>query len=142
MNPRKPWTPLKTILVIIAAILGAMLFAALIFGIRVGTAPFRGQGSAHITKYSAENWTKAQAKFEDLYAEIEGADRKIELAQQAVDADPADKTAQQTLTGTQNYCISVVADYNAEARKYLASDFKAADLPDQISTTSQATDCK
>lgn len=112
------------------------------FGLRVATAPVRGQGEAHIAKHSAANWTAAQARFEEMYADIEATDRKIELAREALKADSDDKTAQQTLTGTQNYCVSAVGEYNAEARKYLAADFKASDLPEQINDNQQSTDCK
>lgn len=132
----------KIIWLWIGAFLALILIGIAAWGFRVATAPIKGQGDAAITKYSAENWTAAQARFEDLYADIEATDRKIEVAQASLDADPDDKTAQQTLLGTKNYCLEVVGDYNAEARKYLAEDFKASDLPAQINNNQQSTDCK
>lgn len=132
----------KTILYSLAAILVAVLIGVGAWGFRVVTAPIKGAGDAAMTKSSAANWTAAQARFEDMYADIESADRKIEVAQKVLDANPQDKTAQQTLAGTVNYCIEVVGDYNAEARKYLAADFRAADLPEQINNHTPTTDCK
>lgn len=126
-------------LLIVAIIL---ILSAIIWGITVATSGVKGQGDAVIKKNSAENWTAAQARFEDLYAEIKAADDKIDVAQDALALDPEDKTLQTNLSGTTNYCISVVADYNADARKYLAADFKAADLPDQIDEFDTDTDCK
>lgn len=132
----------KTIALWVGAVFAVILFGVAVWGFRVVTSPVKGQGDAAITKNSAANWTAAQARFEEMYADIEATDRKIELAREALDTDPGDKTAQQTLSGTQNYCLEVVGDYNAEARKYLASDFKAADLPDQINNNAPSTDCK
>jgi len=126
----------------IVAFVALALIGIGVWGFRVATAPIKGQGDAAITKYSAENWTSAQARFEDMYADIEATDRKIEVAQARLDKNPGDKTAEQTLAGTVNYCLEVVGDYNAEARKYLAENFRAADLPDQINNNQQSTDCK
>lgn len=132
----------KIIWLSIAGLVALVIIGIGAWAFRVATAPIKGQGDAAMVKYSAENWTAAQARFEDLYADIEATDRKIEVAQASLDLDPDDKTAQQTLLGTKNYCLEVVGDYNAEARKYLAEDFKAVDLPAQINNNSQSTDCK
>lgn len=92
----------------------------------------KGQGDAIIKKNSAANWTAAQAKFEDLYQGVIAVEQKVALASSTLELNPDDKTAQQTLHGLQSACVDAVADYNAESRKYLAADFKAADLPHQI----------
>lgn len=117
-----------------AVVVGLAVLTALGWLTGVVAAPWHGKGEAAKDKYSAENWTAAQARFEDLYAEIDITVPKITLAKQAADADPADKTAAQTLQGLQSYCLSVVGDYNADARKYLAEDFRSADLPEHIDT--------
>lgn len=132
----------KIVWLSIAGVAALILIGIAAWGFRVATAPIKGQGDAAMVKYSAQNWTAAQARFEDMYADIEATDRKIEVAQASLDKNPDDKTAQQTLTGTVNYCLEVVGDYNAEARKYLAEDFRAANLPDQINNHQQSTDCK
>lgn len=125
------------IVVLIVAALGATGW-----GLSVMLSAPKGAGDALVKKNSAANWTAAQARFEDLYAGIEAADRKIDLAATNLAANPNDKTAQQTYAGIVSGCIDLVGDYNADARKYLAADFKAADLPDQIDNLNRSTDCK
>lgn len=111
------------------------------WGFKVATSDIKGQGDAIVNKNDAINRVNKQELFEDLYAEIKAADAKIAPAQTAVDADPT--TVNTTnLTGLTNYCIDVVADYNAEARKFSAEDFRAIDLPAQVDGIDAATDCK
>jgi len=129
-----------------AVVFGAVIVVvALVIGIwalRVATAEPKGRGDAVIEKNSAANWTKAQARFEELYAEIVATDRKVTLAHDLLATDPGNRTARDTYVGTRNVCLSFVADYNAAARTYLAADFRAADLPGQITDTDPTTDCK
>lgn len=132
----------KIIGLVIAAVIGIALISAAIWGIGVAFSPVKGQGEAYKTKNSSENWTKAQGKFEDLYADIQAADKKAKLATDALAANPTDLTLQQTHSGLVSGCLNLIADYNAESRKYLAADFKAADLPHQIDETDRSTDCK
>jgi hypothetical protein len=132
------WVLLWTlVIIIIFAVVGLA-----IWGFRVAVAPAKGQGDAAITKYSAENWTAAQGRFENEYQDVLATDQKIQLAADAAAADPDDQTKADTLTGLRSYCLSATADYNADARKYLSADFRAADLPSRIDTTDPATDCK
>lgn len=126
-------------------ILAVIIVAAIwwfAWGSKVLTSGIVGQGNAIIQKNSAANWTKAQGEFESIYAEIEATDRKITVAKTALDLDPEDITAKQTYLGTQNVCLSMVADYNAKARNYLAAEFRAADLPAQIDILNPNTDCQ
>jgi predicted lipid-binding transport protein (Tim44 family) len=131
---------------IVAAILAAIIFIALIswagWAISVATSGPKGQGDAIKTKNSAANWTAAQARFEEQHQAIISADEKIAVHAAALAASPSDRTLQTNLTGVTTACISAVADYNAESRKYLSEDFKSADLPYQIDKTDPATDCK
>jgi len=133
---------MKIALVVVLALLLLGLIAAGIWFFRVAVAQPKGEGDAHIQKYSAENWVEAQARFEDMYAEVVATDQKIQVAKERLDANPDDRTAEDTYYGTKTICLSFVGEYNAEARKYLAEDFRAADLPDQISTTDPTTDCQ
>lgn len=102
----------------------------------------KGQGDAIIEKNSSENFIQQQAEFERSYQDILSTDQKITLAYAAKEAAPEDKTAQQTYTGLQSYCLSAVAEYNANARSFLSEDFRAADLPAEINTNDTTTDCK
>jgi hypothetical protein len=106
------------------------------------TAAFRGETGAIERRESAENRVAAQERFEDLYAEIVATDRKLAPAEEALEADPDSQVRRTEFTGLTNYCLDVVGDYNAEARKYTAADFRAADLPAEIDGTDPATDCR
>lgn len=129
------------VILIIVAVIGAI-----IWGVTVALSGIKGQGDAVIENNSAENWTEAQARFEQNYAEVIATDIKITNAYQLWQDEPNDTILKQTYTGLMSYCLSVVADYNADARSFLSEDWRAADLPEQIITEGQfadpATDCK
>ncbi len=133
---------MKIALTIIGGIIATTLLVWGIWAISVAISGPKGQGDAIKTKNSADNWTAAQARFEKQYQSVIAADQKIAVHQKALDADPTNPILQTNLTGVTTVCISSVADYNAESRKFLSEDFKSTDLPYQISTTNPATDCK
>lgn len=112
------------------------------WGFRVLTADVKGRGDAHIIKSSAKNRIDAQEGFEKRYADIVATDRKLTPLKEAADARPDDLTAQQNYEGTVSYCLSVVGDYNADARSYTREAFRAADLPFQIDNEDPTTDCE
>lgn len=135
-------TTTKAIAVGLLAVLGIFVIGAVIWGVGVAVSGPKGQGDAIKTKNSSANWTAAQARFEDLYAGIQSADKKAENAAAVLAKSPQDKTYQQTYSGIVSGCTDLVAQYNAESRKFLAADFKAADLPYQIDQSDPAFDCK
>lgn len=125
----------------LTTVLAVVAIIAVVFGLTVLWAPWKGEADAFKKQQSGNNRIFQQAFFEDTYQEILATDKKIDVAADAVKQDPS--TVNKTnYTGLVNYCNDVVADYNAQARKYLAADFKSADLPDEISDTNPATDCK
>lgn len=127
---------------ILLAFLAVGVLGVIGWGIKVAVSDIKGQGDAVRAKNSATNRIAAQERFEGLYAELVAADQRIDVLAAAVAANPKSVIAQSNLTGIQTYCLSVVADYNAEARKYTARDFRAIDLPAQIDLLDPATDCK
>lgn len=127
---------------ILIGVLLVLLVGAAIWAINVAASGPKGQADAFAEKNSSSNWVAAQAKFEDMYADIVQTDKKIDVAAEMLASNPTDKTFQQTLAGTKSYCLEVVGDYNAEARKYLAEEFRSADLPAQIDDYNTSTDCK
>ena len=127
---------------VLLIILVVVAVSAAIWGITVAVSGVKGQGDAVIEKNSADNWIAAQAEFERGYQDILSTDQKIMLAYNNLQTAPDDNTLRTNYTGLQSYCLSAVAEYNANARSYLSEDFRAADLPDIISTTNPATDCK
>jgi len=111
------------------------------WGFGVATSDVKGQGDAVRQKNDATNRIAAQERFEDLYQEIVQADRRITVMADAAERDPS-AVNQTNLTGAINYCLDVVGDYNAEARKYTAAEFRAADLPARIDDLDPSTDCQ
>jgi hypothetical protein len=139
------WFGLSIIGWIIALIVAALVAVA-IWGITVAISGIRGQGDAVIENNSADNWIAAQAEFEQNYAAIKADDSKITNAYNQAQTDPNNTVLQTTYAGLVSHCLTLVADYNADARSYLSEDWRAADLPEQIETEGQfanpATDCK
>lgn len=123
---------LLTLLLIFGLTIGVWAF-------RVATADTKGRGDQEIAINSATNRTGAQERFEDLYQEVLSADRRIDVMAATNDGG---QVAQTNLAGAIAYCIDVVADYNAQARKVSQAEFRAYDLPAQIDNTNPATDCQ
>lgn len=155
------WDP-RRVKITIAAFVAVVLIAPVaIWGVRVATSDAKGKGNVEIERNSADNRVRAQAFFEQSYQDIKKFDAQIADAQKAYDdfiATTPKPTAddvvaaqlytqqlsnrQTTLTGLQQQCQNTVADYNAEARKTLAAEWRSEELPYQIDATSPATDCK
>ena len=107
------------------------------WGLNVATSAVKGQGDGVIKNNSAENWIKQQAKFEDLHAEYESTQVRIDQFKAVADANPNDVIAQTNYTGQISHCTDVVAKYNAATRSFLSEDWKSIDLP----PTLDPTDC-
>jgi len=130
----KVWLTILAIVGVFALVWGGFALSVLLSGPK-------GVGDAIKTKNSAKNWTEAQAGFEDSYQAILSADRKIAVHKEALAADPKNSILQTNLTGTKSFCISAVADYNADSNKYLKEEFKSARLPYEIDSSDPLTDC-
>lgn len=120
-------------IIVVATLIGWGLWA-----LGVGTSDVRGRGEAIKTKNSSTNRISAQERFEDMAADITAAKQRITTMQTNMKANPKDYTAQVQATGAVTYCQQAVAQYNAEARKYTAAQFRASDLPASFDA---ATDC-
>lgn len=122
-------------------ILGVVAFIALIAGgfwLKVVLSDPIGQGNAIVQKNNSVNRINKQELFEDMYADVKATDRKLVILKAAA----TDATGKTNYASTQAYCFDVVAEYNAEARKFTATDFRSIDLPYQIDEFDPATDCK
>lgn len=122
------------VLIIVLVIAGVTAGA---WAITVALSGVKGQGDGIIKNNSAENWIAAQERFEENYQEFEGTLVKIEVAAQALAADPGNPTLKQNYQSTINYCISVANDYNADSRKFTQEQWKSVDLPETL----DAEDC-
>ncbi len=112
---------------VVLAIIGGIFFT-----MNVLLAPAKGAGGVIITNNSAENRIEKQEKFEKLFAKVETNKALVAQHTKTVQADPTDKQASLVLSGVQSACSASVEQYNAEARKVLSMDWKAADLPDSL----------
>lgn len=122
-------------------VIAVIVIMVAVFALTVLWAPWKGKSEAFKQQQSANNRIFAQAYFQDQYNEILAADKKIDVFADAVKRDPT-QINKTNLTGQIAYCVDAVADYNAEARKYLAKDFRDVDLPEHIDDLNSETDCK
>jgi hypothetical protein len=132
----------KIVLWSIAALVAVAVISIGFWAFRVATSDIAGQGNATIQKNSANNRIAAQERFEQLYQDIQAADARIVVAKATLDTKPKDKTFLTNYTGSVNFCLQLVADYNANSRKFTQEDFRSIDLPYQIDTLNSSTDCK
>lgn len=127
---------------ILAVIVGFSVIVAVGLGMwaaGVALAPVFGKGEAFKQQQRSTNRIASQERFEDLSADISVAGDRIAALDAAAKAAPDDHTARVNATGARTYCLELVARYNADARKYTAAQFRAADLP---SSFDAATTCK
>lgn len=125
----------KIIGVVSSVIVAVLALSLGVWAFKVVTAPVKGRGDAIIQKNTATNWVQAQELFEQRYADVQVAGQRIQVASTALKQDPKNPTLRTNYTGVLNYCLQIVADYNADARKYSLEDFRSADLPDQLDST-------
>lgn len=119
---------LATILAVIGTVIAVIALSWGIWLFGVWASDIVGRGEAVKTKNNSTNRIAAQERFEDLSADISIAQQRIDtLAAQA--KTNKSYAAQTAATGAVTYCLDLVAQYNAEARKYTARDFREADLP-------------
>jgi len=133
------WRGLVWVLAV-SAVVAVVSVAAWGFG--VATSDVKGRGDAERTVNDADNRLAQQAYFEQTYADVRAADRKLTALAQDAAAHPSDAEARTRLVGAENYCQGLVGDYEAAARKQSAARFRAADLPAQIDQEDAATDCR
>ena len=132
------WGLLWALIVVVVVVILSVVWWTL----RVSTSDIKGQGDGVIEKNSSENWIAAQARFEDLYQDVVASDRKIQIAYDELQADPANPTLKTNYSSMKSICVNSVGQYDAEARKYLSAEWRAEDLPYQIDLTDPNTDCK
>ena len=154
------WAPRRVKLAFVVLLAVVIIAPVSIWGFRIATSDTRGAGNVEIERNSAENRIRSHAFFEQSFEDVQKFDLQIVDAQKAYDdfvANNPKPTAddlvaaqlytqqlnnrQVTLTGLQQQCQNTAADYNAEARKTLASKWRSPQLPYKINDGSPATDC-
>lgn len=132
----------KGALVIIGVVVFTIVVSLGIWGFNVAFSGPKGAGDQEIANNSAGNRTFAQGHFHDLYAEVIGADQKLDQAKANMDAFPGDAKYVTEFTGLQSYCIDVREQYNADSKKATLADWKDGDLPHELTDSNPDTDCK
>ncbi len=117
------------------------VIGAVIWGIKVATAPARGAGDTVLKDQDANNRIAQQRAFVTMYEGVKASDRKLQVLADAVAASPVDPKAKADFQGTQLICLDQVADYNAKVQETLAARWLPAELPAVIGND-LATDCQ
>jgi hypothetical protein len=126
---------------IIALIVFIGLISIGVWLFKVGTSDVKGQGDAVQTKNSGTNRIRAQEEYVQTYNDIVAADKRVQVMYDAKAIDPS--TVNNTnYTGAVNFCIQLVADYDALIDKYTSADFIPEGYPEKIDTLNSETDCK
>jgi hypothetical protein len=128
---------IAVLVIVLSLVTGAALWAAGVF-----TSDVKGRGDAQVTKYSAPNRIGANKTFEQLYADIIAADKNINVTAKALASNPSDGKLNTEYRGQVMYCNDLVAEYNSAALAFLSEEFRRAELPHQINTSNEATDCE
>lgn len=125
----------------VAAVVAVFTIGALIWGLTVITAGPKGAGDAHKTNQSGSNRIAKQEMFEQLYADIQASDANLTVLHDAMVDDPSyvNKT---NYNAGRLQCTNLVHNYDAEARKYTAKDWRDNKLPSAINQTDPKFDCK
>lgn len=126
----------------LAGVVSLVLLTVILWGTGVLWAGPKGAGDAHKTNESGTNRIAKQEMFEQLYADIQVADKRVGMFALARQASPDSYQASVNYEGAVNHCNQLVANYDAEARKQTSADWKAADLPAEIDQSDPKFDCK
>ena len=119
--------------IIVIGVIGTLI-GGFFFVTTVLLAPAKGAGGVIIKNNSAENRIEKQEEFEKLFAKVNFNKDLVAQYKGTVESDPTDAKAKQNLEGAKSACNASVAQYNAEARKVTSMDWKAADLPESLTT--------
>lgn len=124
-----------------ACIAAAVVVVVALWGAGVLWAGPKGAGDAHKTNESGTNRIAKQEWFEQTYQDIQAADVRVDTFAAAKADDPS-YTNKVNYTGAVNACNQLVANYNAEARKFTSQDWRDNKLPSVIDQTNPKFDCK
>jgi hypothetical protein len=125
-----------------ACIVAIVAVVAVLWGVGVLWAGPKGAGDAHKTNESGTNRIAKQEWFEQTYADIQVADQRVGMFAEVLKTEPRDVVARTNYQGAVNHCNQLVANYNAEARKYTSADWRDNELPERIDQTDPKFDCK
>jgi len=125
---------LTTIVVVVLILVG-------IFALTVLWAPWKGQGEAFKTKNTGTNRIRAQEEYVQTWNDILAADKRVDAMWRAKKDDPT-SVNKTNYNGAVNFCIQLVADYDALSDKYTSADYRPEGYPERIDPLDKTTDCK
>ena len=139
------WTPKRFKILFVILLVICLFGGAVAWGVGVATSDVRGKGDQIVRNNSESNRTFKQEYFEELYADIQGADTQINNTADLIVATANPEEVERlnvVLLGQKNLCVSLTQEYNAEARKVTSQDWRSADLPQEIPTSDPSFDCE
>lgn len=98
--------------VVLAVVIFCGALSIALWGFGVFTSDVKGQGDAIKEKNSSTNRIQAQQEYVEQFNNVKAADLRVTAAFQALQLDPTSQVSQTNYTGTVNFCIGAVADYN------------------------------
>lgn len=126
---------------IVAVVLFVALIGGLIWGGRVLFSPVKGAGDQELIINDGRNRVNAQEWFAGQYGQILTADRNLDQAAADLAKNPTGDFEKTNYTGLKNRCVDMVNTYNTEALKVSRGKWISPNLPQQINTTDEATNC-
>lgn len=125
----------------LTTVVAVLAIVALAFALTVAWAPWKGQSEAFKAKNSGTNRIRAQEQYVQTYNDLLAADRRVDAMWHARKDDPT-TVNKINYTGAVNFCIQLVADYDALADKYTSADYRPEGYPAKIDPLDKTTDCK
>ena len=125
----------------LTTIVVVILVMVALFALTVAWAPWKGQGEAIKTRESGTNRIRAQEEYVQTYNDLLAADRRVDVMWHARRDDPT-QVNKTNYTGAVNFCIQLIADYDALGDKYTSADFRPEGYPARVDQLSKTTDCK
>ncbi|GAC1610332.1 MAG: hypothetical protein NVS3B26_16510 [Mycobacteriales bacterium] len=116
--------------VTVLAVVLLMLFIGGGFVLKTILAPATGRANAYQQQQSATNRIGQNSLFYDLKTDYNATVAKLPTYSAA--AKTGDPAATTNLTGLQSHCADIVGQYASAAGKYLAKDFRDANLPESL----------
>lgn len=126
---------------IAASVVAVLVIVVGLWVLGVFSSGVKGAGEAHKTNQSATNRIAKQEMFEQLYQDIQVADKRIDVMAAARAEDPSYPN-KVNYTAAVETCNTLVSNYDAEARKYTSQDWRDNALPSAIDQTDKKFDCK
>lgn len=127
---------------LLAVVLGTGAIAGVVWGVKTALSPVKGAGDVYQQQQDAKNRIAQQQHFQALYNQLIAYDQQLDQAAADKAEHPGDSFFATNYSGLVKTCIDARNQYNGDANKILAAQWRDETLPYQIDPTMPATDCK